>query len=158
MKLVIGSDKSGYGLKEFVKLYLIKEKIEFVDLGTQSIERTQPFFEVASRVAPLVGDKTYDKAILICGTGMGMSIVSNKHNGVYAAVVESVYSAKMARAINNANILCMGGWIIAPEMGVEMAKAFLNTEFLQDLEEWRQAFLINAEKEVTEIEGKIYDK
>lgn len=158
MKIAIGSDKSGFSLKEVIKQYLIESDTKFDDLGTLSIDSPKPFFEVASKVAPLVGNKTYDKAILICGTGMGMSVVSNKHKGVYAAAVESVYSAKMARAINNANVLCMGGWIIGAEMGLDMAKAFLTTEFLQGLEDWRQAFLTNAEKKVLEIEENIYDK
>lgn len=157
MKLAIGSDKSGFLLKEKIKEYLIEQGIEFDDLGTTDINSPRPYFETAAKVAPLIANKSYDKAILICGTGMGMSVVSNKHKGVYAAVVESVYGAKMARAINNANILCMGGWIIGPEMGVEIAKTFLNTEFLQDLEEWRQKFLTNAETQVKKIEDSIYE-
>jgi ribose 5-phosphate isomerase B len=158
MKLAIGSDKSGFNLKETIKAYLIENNIEFDDLGTTDITAPNPYFVVASKVAPLVADGTYDKAILICGTGMGMSVVANKHKGVYAAAVESLYAAKMCRAINNANILCMGGWLIGPEMGLEMAKTFLNTEFLQDLEDWRKAFLTNAEKKVIEIEDNIYGK
>ncbi|NCA66854.1 MAG: RpiB/LacA/LacB family sugar-phosphate isomerase [Clostridia bacterium] len=158
MKIAIGSDKSGYVLKEFLLASFMNTEIEFVDLGTTDISAPSPYFEVASRIAPLVKNGTYEKAILICGTGMGMSIVANKHKGIYAAAVESVYGAKMCRAINNANILCMGGWVIGPEMGLAMAKAFLNTEFLQDLEDWRKSFLTNAERRVKEIEDKIYGK
>lgn len=158
MKLAIGSDKSGFLLKEKIKEYLENQNIDYNDLGTVSLENPKPYYETASKVAPLIADKTYDKAILICGTGMGMNIVSNKYKGVYAAVVESVYGAKMSRAINNANILCLGGWIIGPEMGVEITKAFLNTEFLQDLEQWRQTFLTNASLQVQKIEDSIYDK
>lgn len=157
MKIVIGSDKSGFFLKEAIKKYFDENKIEYDDLGTQSIDAPKPYFEVAAKVAPLVGSGKYEKGILICGTGMGMSIVANKHKGVYAAAVEKVYTAKMCRAINNANILCMGGWLIGEILGVEMTKAFLETEFLQDLEDWRQTFLTNAEKKVKEIEDKIYD-
>ena len=73
-------------------------------------------------------------------------------------MVESVYAAKKSRAINNANILTMGGWVIAPEMGIEMVDAFLNTEFTQDLEEWRKTFLTNAENKVKELEEEIYRK
>lgn len=157
MKIAIGSDKSGFALKEKIKEYLSEQGVSFEDLGTTDLENPKPYFSTASTVAPLVANKTYSKAILICGTGMGMSIVSNKYKGIYAAVVESVYGAKMSRAINNANILCMGGWIIAPEMGIEIVKAFLNTDFLQDLEDWRQTFLTNAEKQVKKIEDSIYD-
>lgn len=158
MKIAIGSDKSGFVLKEFLVANYMNSDVELVDLGTVDINSPVPYFAVASRIAPLVSNGTYEKAILICGTGMGMSIVANKHKGVYAAVVESVYGAKMARAINNANILCLGGWMIGPEMGRKMVEAFLNTEFLEDLEDWRKTFLINAETKVKELEGKIYGK
>jgi ribose 5-phosphate isomerase B len=88
---------------------------------------------------------------------MGMAIIANKFEGVYAAVVESTYAAKKCRAINNANILTMGGWMIAPEMGIEIADAFLKTTFIQDLEEWRQEFLKKAFVSVQNIEKNIYE-
>lgn len=157
MKIAIGSDKSGFNLKEAIKAYLESAGIEYDDLGTQSIESPIPYFKVASAVAPKIQDGTYEKAILICGTGAGVSVVANKFKGVYAVACESLYAAKMCRAINDAQIMCMGGWIVAPEMGVEMTKAFLGTEFLQDLEDWRQTFLTNAKCEVKGIEDKLYD-
>ena len=157
MKLAIGSDKSGFALKEAIKAYLQSENIAFDDLGTTDLDHVKPYYAVASTVAPLIQTGAYDRAILICGTGAGVSIVSNKYKGIYAVACESVYSAKMCRAINDANILCMGGWLIAPEMGIEMTKAFLNTDFLQDLEEWRKEWLTNAKREVQNLEEKIYD-
>lgn len=156
MKIVIGSDKSGFSLKEAIKAYLIAEKVEFDDLGTVEIDKVKPYFEVAATVAPLVQNGTYDKAILICGTGAGMGIVANKFKGVHAVACEGVYSAKQASAVNGANVLCMGGWIVAPETGVAMAKAFLNTARFQDLEDWRVGWLTNADNKVKEIEDKIY--
>ena len=157
MKLAIGSDKSGFNLKESIKAYLTAEGIEFDDLGTTDLDHVKPYYVVASTIAPLVQNGTYDRAILICGTGAGVSVVANKYKGVYAVACESLYTAKMCRAINDANILCMGGWIVAPEMGLEMTKAFLHTDFLQDLEDWRQTFLTNAKKEVAAVEDGIYD-
>ncbi|MFA9397021.1 MAG: RpiB/LacA/LacB family sugar-phosphate isomerase [Clostridiaceae bacterium] len=156
MKIALGSDKSGFTLKEAIKGYLVEKGYEILDVGTQSVEKPFPYFEVAPKVATLVQSKEADKGILICGTGMGMSIVANKYPGVYAACVESVYAAKKCRAINNANILTMGGWVIAPEMGIEMVDAFMNTEFTEGLEDWRQEFLRNAYKQVNEIEKKLY--
>ena len=158
MRIAIGSDKSGFSLKESIKNYLIQENISFDDLGTQSSEKGIPYFQVAEKIAREVAQGKYDRAILICGTGMGMSIVSNKHKGVYAACVESVHTAKLSRAINNANILCLGGWLIGQEKAIEMVKAFLNTQFLQGLEDWRQKYLINAEKEVNKIENRIFNE
>lgn len=158
MKLAIGSDKSGFSLKEAIKAHLADRGIQADDLGTLDPEQAKPYFEVASTVAPLVQNGTYDRAILICGTGMGMAIVANKYQGVYAAVCESTYAAEKCRAINDANILTMGGWIIAEQLGCDMVDRFLDTAFTQGLEEWRQAFLTNARSKVKELESGIYQK
>ena len=156
MKIAIGSDKSGFSAKEAIKAYLTEAGIDFDDLGTTDLEQVHPYYQVASEVAPKVQDGTYDKAVLICGTGAGMCVVSNKYQGVYAVACEGVYSAKMARAINNANILCMGGWIVGPEMAVAMVRAFLTTEWLEGLEDWRQANLKRFNAKVEDIEEQIY--
>lgn len=158
MKIAIGSDKSGFAVKEALKAYLAESGVEFDDLGTQDLDHVMPYYAVANKVAPLVQQGEYDKAVLICGTGAGMSVVSNKFKGVYAVACEGVYSAKMARAINNANILCMGGWIVGPEMAVEMVKTFLSTEWCQDLEDWRKENMKKFSAQVAAIEDAIYDK
>ena len=134
MKIAIGSDKSGYVVKEAVKAYLAEAGIEFDDLGTTDLAEIHPYYRVAS----------------------GMCVVSNKFKGAYAVACEGVYAAKMARAINNANILCMGGWIVGPEMAIEMVKTFLATEWCQDLEDWRKENMKKFSKEVAAIEDKIY--
>ena len=154
MKILVGSDKSGFHLKESIKSHFLGKGYEVEDLGTQTVDNPKPFFEVAPIVAQRVSLEPAQKAILICGTGMGMSQVAQMYEGVYAACCESVYTAKMCRAVNNANILCLGGWIIAPEMGIEMAEVFLDTEFTQGLEEWRQKFLANAREKVYEISSQ----
>ena len=156
MKIAIGSDKSGFTVKEAVKAYLAEAGFEFDDLGTTDLADIHPYYRVASEVAPLVQDGTYDRAVLICGTGAGMCVVSNKFKGVYAVACEGMYSAKMARAINNANILCMGGWIVGPEQAIEMVKTFLATEWCQDLEDWRAENMHKFAKQVSDIEDKIY--
>ena len=99
----------------------------------------------------------FDRAVLICGTGAGMSVVSNKYKGIYAVACEGIYSAKMARAINNANILCMGGWIVGPELAIEMVKTFLNTAWCQDLEDWRAENMHKFAAKVSAIEDGIYE-
>ncbi len=156
MKLAIGSDKSGFAVKEAVKAYLCEAGVEFDDLGTVDLNDVHPYYRVAGDVAPLVQNGTYEKAILICGTGAGMCLVSNKYKGVHAVACEGVYSAKMARAINNANVLCMGGWIVGPEMAIEMVKTFLATEWCQDLEDWRAVNMHKFAAEVKKIEDGIY--
>lgn len=156
MKIAIGSDKSGFAAKEAIKAYLTGIDADFEDLGTVTEDNVHPYCEVASTVAPKVQSGEFDRAILICGTGAGMCIVANKYKGVHAVACEGVYSARMARAINGANVLCMGGWIVGPEMAIEMVKAFLNTEWLEGLEDWRQANLKRFNACVESIEDEIY--
>lgn len=156
MRIAIGSDKSGFAVKEAIAAYLKEAGINFDDLGTRDLEHALPYCLVARQAGIKVQDGTYYAAVLVCGTGAGMCVVSNKYKGVYAVACESVYSAKMARAINNANILCMGGWIVGPEMAVEMVKSFLGTAWLQDLEDWRRANLKKFSAQVCRIEDDIY--
>lgn len=155
-KIIIGSDKSGFPLKEAIKAHLTNSGYEVIDGGTTDAEAPKPYFEVASAVAKRVSEGEFEKAILICGTGMGMSIVANKYKGVYAAVCENTYAAEKARAINDANILAMGGWITAEFVGCAMVDTFLSTEFTQNLEDWRAKNLQNARIQVKNIEEQIY--
>ena len=156
MKLAIGSDKSGFAVKEAVKAWLAQNRVEFDDLGTVDLNDVHPYYRVAGDVAPKLQDGTYERAILICGTGAGMSVVANKFKGVYAVACESLYAAKMARAINNANVLCMGGWIVGPEMAIEMVKTFLATDWCQDLEPWRVENMHKFAAQVAGLEDRVY--
>lgn len=157
-KIFIGSDKSGFVLKEAVKEYLLENDYEVEDIGTLSEDKPYPFYVVAKKGSAMIQNKEYERGILICGTGMGMSIVSNKHEGVHGAACETVFSAEKSRAINDANVLCMGGWIVAPILGVEMTKTFLNTKFTENLEEWRAERLQVARADVREIEKNSFNK
>lgn len=157
-RLFLGSDKSGFKLKEAIKEYLLENKYDFDDIGTLDEENAFPYYEVAEKGALALQRGEYERGILICGTGMGMSIVSNKHEGVHGAACESLYAAEKCRAINDANVLCMGGWLIGPVMGVAMADKFLNTEFTQGLEDWRAANLRKFKVAVNEIEKRSFNK
>jgi len=155
MKIIIGSDKSGFVLKEYLKS-VFAPTYELIEIGTIDAEEPVPFFKVAPIAAEMITKGEADKAILICGTGMGMCQVANKFKGIRAACVESVYAASMCRSINDSNVLCLGGWIIADIMGENIVSAFLETNFTENLEEWRQEFLKNAKKEFAAIEDNIY--
>ncbi len=155
-KVVIGSDKSGFALKEAVKGHLTEKGYEVEDCGTQDLEHVKPYFVTAAILAPKVQSGEYEKGILICGTGAGMAVVANKYRGVYAVPCSDLYDARMCRAINDANIMTMGGWKTAPEVGCEMADVFLSTGFTQGLEEWRQEFLKGAKEKVADLEQEIY--
>ena len=157
-RIVIGSDGSGFELKEAVKEHLKEEGFEVTDLGTQSAQEPKPYYEVAHAIAPKISNGEFERGILICGTGMGMSIVANKYPHVYAAVCENTYAAMKSRAINNANVLTMGGWITGSFTGCDIADTFLKTEFLENLEDWRQKNLTKAFATVQEYEQEIYNK
>ncbi len=157
-RIFIGSDVSGYPLKEAIKNHLLEKAMDVEDIGTLDEAEPRPFFEVAARGAEAIRAGDFSRGILICGTGMGMSIVANKHEGVYAAACESVYAAEKCRAINDANVLCLGGWIIAPILGIEMTEAFLNTAFTENLEDWRAKRLEKARHEVKDIERRSFQK
>ena len=155
-KIIIGSDKSGVPLKEALKAHLLERGVEVEDCGTRSLEQGVPYFEVAPAVARRIQSGEFSRGILICGTGAGMAVVANKYKGVYAVACESVYAAEKCRAINDANIMTMGGWIVAPELGVAMVDKFLDTGFTDNLEEWRKEFLTNARVRVANLEETIY--
>lgn len=155
-KVLIGSDKSGFVMKEAVKAFLTEKGYTVVDCGTLSEDAVKPYFEVAPIAAKKIQSGEFEKAILICGTGAGMAVLANKYKGVYAVACESVFSAEKARAINDANVMTMGGWIVAPEMACKMAEKFLTTAFTQDLEPWRQEFLTKAKGTIANLEDTIY--
>ena len=156
MKVIIGSDKSGFSLKEAIKAHLIEQGHEVTDGGTLDLDNVKPYFVTAAAVAPRVAGGEFGKGILICGTGAGMAIVANKYKGVYAMPCGDTYDARMCRAINDANIMTMGGWKLAPEVAIEMTDIFLSTDFTQGLEPWRQDFLKGAKVTVAELEKEIY--
>ena len=156
MKVVIGSDKSGFKLKEAIKGYFKEAGIEYIEVGTLDENQPVPFFKCAPIAAKKITSGEADKGVLICGTGMGMSQAANKTKGIRAACVEGLYSAKMSRAINDSNVICMGGWMISAELGIDMVKTFLNTEFTQGLEDWRQDFLKKAKKEIEAMEEAVF--
>lgn len=152
MKIVLGSDKSGFELKEFIRAYFDAEGIAYEDVGTVTLDAVKPFYEVAPLAAKAIAGGEAETGVLICGTGMGMAQVATKYPGILAACCESVYAARMSRAINNSNVLCMGGWVIGKEMGLEMVQTFLATGHTEGLEPWRQTFLQNALTHVQRID------
>lgn len=151
-KIVIGSDKSGFPLKEALKEYLLSKGYEVEDVGMKNLENFQAYYQVAPKLARLIQSGAYEKGVLVCGTGAGMAVVANKFKGVYAAAVESSYTAKMATVVNQANVLTMGGWVLAPQQGVDLLEHWLNAKFTEGFPVDRQKFLENAFQEVKNIE------
>ena len=128
--IVIGSDISGYSLKEAIKKHLTDLGWTVEDVGVTDPYAPNPemFHRVGFKVGAKISEKEYEKGICICGTGMGIHIAANKCPGVQAAVVESVRSAKRASQANNTNVLAMGGFWMSPADGIEAVDEWLNTK------------------------------
>lgn len=128
MKVAIGSDHGGFELKENIKEFLQGEGIEYTDFGAFDLSPVD-YPDFAEKVASAVASGEYDRGILCCGTGIGISIVANKVPGIRAALCGDCFSAKMSRQHNDANILCMGGRVVGRGLGLEIVKTWLKTEF-----------------------------
>ncbi len=128
MKIAIASDHAGFNLKEELKNFISGLGYEIRDYGANNAESSD-YPDFGFEVAKVISSKDFKFGILICGTGIGMSIVANKVMGVRAAVCESIESAKYSRLHNDANILCLGARIVTIENAKEITKIFLETEF-----------------------------
>lgn len=126
--LVIGSDHGGYELKCAILELLRERQIECADLGTNGPESVD-YPDFAAKVASAVVSGKADAGILICGTGIGMSISANKFPGIRAALVHDEFTAQMAREHNNANILVLGGRVLTAETGKRLVDIWLTTEY-----------------------------
>lgn len=124
----IGSDHGGFELKGYIIEYLKGQGIEVKDFGAYS-EDSVDYPDCAAPVCKAVQNGEIEKGILICGTGIGISIAANKHKGIRAALCSDVYSAKMSRQHNNAQILCLGGRVTGRELAYMIVDTWLNTEF-----------------------------
>lgn len=128
MKIVIASDHAGFFLKEKIKDFLQKEGHEVLDMGAySSVSVDYPEYGFKAIEKLLKGEA--ERGILICGTGIGMSIIANRFPGIRAALCHEPFSAQMARRHNNANVLVLGGRLIGDGMAVEIVRVFLTTEF-----------------------------
>lgn len=156
MRIIIGADKAGFELKEFVVEHLGSSQHAVTNLGPMNAEERVSFVNMADVLCKKLLQGKADRGILVCGTGMGMSLAANKHKGIYAAVVESTYTARLSRLINNANVLCMGGFVLARHRAFEIVDVFLETKFLQDFEQWRVDFLNSQLDLLKEIEEENY--
>lgn len=128
MKIGIGSDHGGFELKEYIKEYLDKEGISYIDYGTNSTDSVD-YPDYGKKVADAVVSEEVDRAIVVCGTGIGISIACNKVKGIRCALCGDTYSARMSREHNNANILALGGRVIGRDLALEIVSIWIKTEF-----------------------------
>ena len=151
MKIVVAADPFALDLKDAVIAHLKEKGHEVQDVGATA-DNQIPYYDGAAAACGLLQEGKADRGLLFCGTGMGMSIVANKFKGIAASCVESVWAAQMCRAINNANVLCMGAMIWGHWMANAAVDAFLETGHTEGLEQFAD-FLKDAEKKVAGIEA-----
>ncbi len=127
-RIAITCDHGGYDLKEHLVPYLKAKSLDLQDLGVFSNESVD-YAENAHALADAVASKKADFGIAICGTGIGVSITVNRHEGIRAALCTNSFMARMSRAHNDANILCLGGRVVGPSLAEDIVDAFLEEEF-----------------------------
>jgi len=137
-KLLVGADVAGFYLKEAICEHLRKKGWEITDIGAKTIDDTdvEMFHRMAIRVASKVHEKEFERAMVFCGTGMGVHMAANKVPGIHCAVVESVPAALRAITGNGVNMMALGGHYISHQMGIEIAEAFLNNSIGKGYEWW----------------------
>lgn len=128
MKIVLGSDHAGFELKADLRDYLVEQDIAIFDMGVAE-EIPADYPEIARAAAEKISRKEFERGILICGSGIGMSIVANRFPGVRAALCHDLYTARMSREHNDANLLVLGGRLIGKGLAREMIKVWLESVF-----------------------------
>ena len=151
MKIAVGSDHAGYEAKEMLLNHLKAEGHSVIDKGAFSLDSVD-YPDIAKKVAEAVVSKESDRGILICGTGIGMSIAANKVKGIRAALCHDINTAKMSREHNDANILVMGARVLPSELILEMTDIWLVTDFLADRHQRRIEKISSIEENV--LDGK----
>ena len=129
MKISIGSDHAGFEQKQELAAYLREQGYDVIDRGPDSDDRVD-YPDYAAAVAHDVSNGVADRGVLVCGTGIGMSLAANKIPGIHCALLSDCFSAEMCRAHNNANMCALGGRVTGPELAKRMVDLFLTTEFL----------------------------
>ena len=145
MKIAIGADHGGFDHKEVIFKHLVSLGFKVTDFGTFSNESVD-YNDYAIKVAEAVSSKEYDRGILICGTGIGMSVMANKVKGIRAALVHDLFTAEATRLHNDTNVLSMGGRVISIELALQIVDIWVNTDFSKEERHIRRINKINNYK------------
>jgi ribose 5-phosphate isomerase B len=146
LKIALGSDHAGYKLKEEIAEMLRSEEFDFEDFGAFS-EEPVDYPDIAHEVAEAVVSGSFDRAILICGAGVGMCIAANKVRGIRAALCSDEYTARVSREHNDANVLALGGRTVGPELAKEIVRVWLKSRFDPDTRHARRIAKIELHTE-----------
>lgn len=128
IRLALASDHGGFELKETLKKDIDAGEVEITDLGVHSTASVD-YPDLAHELTSVLMDGKADLGVLVCGTGIGMSIAANRHRGIRAALCTDPYMARMSREHNDANVLCLGGRVIGPSLALEIVNAFIRGGF-----------------------------
>jgi ribose 5-phosphate isomerase B len=129
LPILIASDHAGFHLKEYLIAELTKAGVALLDLGCESAEKSVDYPDFAKKLAKKIIDKKAKFGILVCGSGVGISIAANRFKEVRAALCANVKTAKLSRLHNDANVICLGARLTAPSVALAAVKVFLTTEF-----------------------------
>ena len=151
MKIVFAADPFALSLRKAIVEHLKQNGHEVIDFGASEENTEIQYYDSCVKACEALQRGEGERAILLCGTGMGMNVIANRFKGVRAAVVESVFAAKMCRAINDANALCLGAMIWGDWMACEAVDVFLKTKLGDGLEDLKE-FLQQAAKTVEKID------
>ena len=145
-KIIIGCDHGGIIRKNEIIAHLQKRGFDVCDVGTYSTDSCN-YPDYARLVCSAIQRAEYSMGILVCGTGIGMSIAANKHNGIRAACCSDTFSARMTRMHNDANVLCLGERVVGTGLALDIVDFFVDTEFEGGRHETRVSMLAEIEKE-----------
>jgi ribose 5-phosphate isomerase B len=145
MKIVLASDHGGFQLKETIKEHLIKNGYTITDIGVYNTDSVD-YPDYGKRAAEMVANKESDRGIIICGTGIGISIAANKVNGIRCALCTNEFMAKMSRMHNDANMLALGERVLGKGIALDIVDIWLSTEFEGGRHENRVKKLMEIEK------------
>lgn len=145
-RIVIGCDHGGLELKNEIIKHLEGRGVEVVDVGTYTSESCN-YPDYARALCAKIQSGEFERGILVCGTGIGMSMAANKHNGIRAACCSDTFSARMTRMHNNANVLCLGGRVVGAGLACDMVDLFVDTEYEGGRHDLRVAMMADIEKD-----------
>jgi ribose 5-phosphate isomerase B len=141
-QVLVGADFAGFPLKEAVVKHLKSKGWTITDIGVRSADEKHPqmFHRIGLKIGAKISEKEFERALVFCGTGMGIHIAASKCPGVHAGVVESVPAALRAITGNGVNVLAMGAFYVAPQMGMDIADAFLEHNLGGGYEDWKNFY------------------
>lgn len=156
MRIAIGSDSMGFTLKKVIEEFLCTSGYLVTDYGTKDQAAPVIYIEAADAVCRAVSDGTADFGIVICRTGMGVSMIANKHCGIRAALCESVYTARESRRINDSNVLAIGKDVVSAQRACEIVQVYLDTPFADGEPDSRRELLSSYLSDFAAFEKKVF--